>query len=156
MAHSTPRRRLIVLLAIAVVPWTVVFIGNEVTLLFPFGVFNSNPPQLTDLYTLLSFGWRLPRNPELVPLSYTFYALALAGVAVGVARDGAEPERLTAGLLVLAGVTHVGVAYSVAYKLQWTPVPFGALLLFAVAWWFYWDDLRTLVVSPRRETERDD
>jgi uncharacterized protein (TIGR04206 family) len=152
VAHSTPGRRLLALLAVAVVPWTVVFIGNEVTLLFPFGVFNSNPPQLMDLYTLLSFGWRLPRNPELVPLSYTFYALALVSVAVGAVRD-AEPERLTAGLLVLAGVTHVGVAYSVAYRLQWTPVPVGSLLLLAAAWWFYWDDLQTLVVSPRGDVE---
>jgi uncharacterized protein (TIGR04206 family) len=153
VATSTPRRRLLALLAVAVVPWTVVFIGNEVTMLFPFGVFNSNPPELADLYTLLSYGWRLPRNPELLPLSYTFYALALACVGAGVLREGLEPERLTAGLLVLAGVTHVGVAYSVAYRLQWTPVPVGSLLLLATAWWYYWEDLRTLVVSPRRDLE---
>lgn len=122
-------------------------------MLFPFGVYNSNPPQLADLYTLLSYGWELPRNPELVPLSYAFYALALASIGVGVVRDGLEPERLTAGLLVLAGVTHLGVAYSVAYRLRWTPVPVGAVLLLTAAWWFYWDDLRTLVVAPRRDLE---
>jgi uncharacterized protein (TIGR04206 family) len=153
VAHSTPRRRLLALLAIAVVPWTIVFIGGEVTLLFPFGVFNSNPPQVTDLYTLLSFGWRLPRNPHFLPLSYSFYAIALVSVAAGVANETYEPTRLTAGLLALAGGTHIAITPSVAYKLYWTPVPFGAVLLFAAAWWFYWDDLRTLVVSPQRELE---
>jgi uncharacterized protein (TIGR04206 family) len=106
VAHSTPRRRLLALLAIAVVPWTAVFIGGEVTLLFPFGVFNSNPPQVTDLYTLLSFGWRLPRNPHFLPLSYSFYAIALVSVAAGVANETYEPTRLTAGLPVPEGFTH--------------------------------------------------
>jgi uncharacterized protein (TIGR04206 family) len=152
VAHSTPRTRLFVLLALAVIPWTVVFIADEVTLLFPFGVYNSNPPQLTDLYTLVSYGWRLPRNPELIILSYGFYACALASVTAGALMD-VEPERFTAGLLVLAGATHVGVSYSVAYKLLWTPVPFGAILLLGAAWWFYWEDLKTLVVSPQRDIE---
>jgi uncharacterized protein (TIGR04206 family) len=146
MTHSTARQRLLTLLALAVVPWTVVFIRGEVTLFFPFGVVNTNPLAFADILTLFSRGWGLPRNPDLLPLSYVFYTLALASAVAGL--FDREPTRLTAGLLVLAGLTHLGVAYSVVHRLGYTPVPFGAVLLVAAAWWFYWPDLRSVLFAP--------
>ena len=146
MAHSTPRRRLLALLALALVPWTVVFIGNQVTLFFPFGVVNTDPLSLVDLLTWFAGGGALPRNPELLPLSYLFYLGALVSALAGL--WGREAPRLTAGLLVLAGLTHLGVAYSVLHRIAYLPVPVGALLALALAWWFYWPDLRTVLFAP--------
>jgi len=146
VAHSTPPRRLVALLALGVVPWTAVLVGSELTLFFPFGVLNTNPLELTVLTEWFAGGGRLPRNPELLPLSYLFYLGALLGVLAGV--RGREPARLTAGLLVLAGLTHLGVSYSVLHRVAYVPVPVGALLALAAAWWFYWPDLRTILFAP--------
>ena len=146
MAHSTPGRRLLVLLAVALVPWTVVFVGHEVTLFFPVGVLDWNTRSFVPLHTWFAGGGRLPRNPELLPLSYLFYALALLSAAAGL-RDRESP-RLTVGLLVLAGVAHLGVAYSVLHRVAYAPVPVGPFLLAAVAWWFYWPDLRAVLAAP--------
>jgi uncharacterized protein (TIGR04206 family) len=144
--HSTPGRRLVALVALAFVPWTVILIYGEVTLVFPFGFFNTNPPALVDLYTLLAAGGGLPRNPELLPASTLLYAGALVSAAAALV-DREDP-RLTAGLLVLAGIAHLGVAYAVVHRLRYTPIPFGALLLLVAAWWFYWPSLRALVLAP--------
>jgi uncharacterized protein (TIGR04206 family) len=145
--HGTPGRRLGVIAALAFVPWTVISIYGEWTLVFPFGFFNTNPPQLVDLYTMLFVaGGGLPRNPELLPLSVLFFAVAVASAAAGLL--GREDPRLTAGMLVLAGIAHLGVAYSVSHRIHYTPVPLGALLLFVVAWWYYWPSLRATLMAP--------
>ena len=146
MAHSTPRRRLFALLALGAVPWTVVVIGDQLTLFFPGGVLNTDPIAFVDLFTWFAGGGGLPRNPELLPLSYLFYLGAILSAAAGLWNR--EPPRLTAGLLVLAGIAHLGVAYSVLHRIAYLPVPVGPLLAFAVAWWFYWPDLRTVVFAP--------
>ncbi|TSD15755.1 TIGR04206 family protein [Haloglomus irregulare] len=145
--HAGPRRRFGAILSLAFVPWTVISIYSEWTLVFPFGFFNTSPPQLVDLYTMLFVaGGGLPRNPGLLPLSVLFYLLALGSAAVAL--GDREDPRLTAGLLVLAGVAHLGVAYSVSHRLYYTPVPFGALLMLVVAWWYYWPSLRATVMAP--------
>ncbi|MFB6205875.1 MAG: TIGR04206 family protein [Haloglomus sp.] len=145
--HGTPKRRLAVIAALALVPWTVILIGGELTLVFPFGFFNTNPPELVDIYTFLFVAaGQLPRNPELLPLSVLFYLGALVSAAAGMV-DREDP-RLTAGLLVLAGVAHLGVAYSVSHRIYYTPIPFGALLMLGVAWWYYWPSLRATIMAP--------
>ncbi|WP_276257571.1 TIGR04206 family protein [Haloglomus litoreum] len=145
--HGSPRRRFAVVAALAVVPWTVILIYGEVTLVFPFGFLNTNPPELIDTYTLLVVAkGGLPRNPELLPLSILFYLVALASAGAGLV--GREDPRFTAGLLVLAGGSHLGVAYAFSHRLAYTPVPFGAVIMFAVAWWYYWPSLRATVMAP--------
>lgn len=145
--RGTPRRRLAAVAALAVVPWTVIRIHGELTLVFPWGFLNTNPVELIDTYTLLVVaGGGLPRNPELLPLSILFYAVALGSAAAALV-DREDP-RLTAGLLVLAGVAHLGVAHAFSHRLNYTPIPFGALLMPAVAWWYYWLSLRALLLAP--------
>jgi uncharacterized protein (TIGR04206 family) len=145
--HGSPGRRLAVIAALAVVPWTVILVYGEVTLVFPFGFLNTNPPELIDIYRLLVVAkGGLPRNPELLPLSILFYLVALASAAAGLV--GREDPRFTAGILVLAGLSHLGVAYAFSHRLAYTPVPFGAVLMVAVAWWYYWPSLRAAVMAP--------
>ena len=146
-ALRAARRRWLALAGCGALPWTAIVIGSELTLLFPYGVFNSNPPVLTDLVTLLGYGWRLPRNPQLLVSSYSFYGLALLSATVGLVRPAREPVRLTAGLGVLAALTHLAIVPSVAYRLGWTPLPVGSLVLVGVLWWWYGDALARLV-SP--------
>jgi uncharacterized protein (TIGR04206 family) len=45
------------------------------------------------------------------------------------------------------------VSYSVLHRLRYTPVPVGALLLVAAAWWFYWPDLRSVLFAPGGDAE---
>lgn len=133
--------------ALAVVPWTVIRIHGELTLVFPWGFLNTNPVELVDTYTLLVVaGGGLPRNPELLPLSILFYLVALASAAAGLL-DREDP-RFTAGMLVLAGLTHLGVAYAFSHRRPYTPFPFGALLMVVLAWWYYWPSLRAAVLAP--------
>lgn len=145
--HASPRRRLVAVAALAVVPWTVIFIYGEVTLVFPWGFLNTNPLELIDTYTLLVVaGGGLPRNPQLLPLSILFWIVALSSAAAGLI-DREDP-RFTAGLLVLAGLSHLGVAYAFSHRLAYTPVPFGTLVMFVVAWWYYWPSLRATAMAP--------
>jgi uncharacterized protein (TIGR04206 family) len=43
-ALRAARRRWLALAGCGALPWTAIVIGSELTLLFPYGVFNSNPP----------------------------------------------------------------------------------------------------------------
>jgi uncharacterized protein (TIGR04206 family) len=144
VARATPRRRLAVLLALAVLPWTVVLIGAGVTLVFPFGLVTADASvSFVSLPTLLARGGGLPRNPELLPASVVLYLGALASAAGGVL--GREDPRVTGGLLALAGVAHLGVSYALMHRLAYTPLPVGALALVACAWWYYWPTVRSTV-----------
>jgi len=138
MARATPRRRLAAVLALGLVPWTVILIRDQATLVFAFGLLNTSPVELVWLTEFLALGGRLPRTPELLLASVALYAGAIASAAGGVA--GREDPRLTGGLLALAGVAHLGVSYSVLHRIAYTPLPVGALLLVACAWWYYWPE----------------
>lgn len=134
MARATPHHRLAVLLALALVPWTVILVGDTVTLVFPFGFVQVDPPGLVPLPELLARGGGLPRNPALLPASVALYVGALASATAALV-DREDP-RVTGGLLAFAGLAHHGVAYSVLHRVAYTPVPLGALLLLACAWWY--------------------
>jgi uncharacterized protein (TIGR04206 family) len=149
MAHGSPRTRLLALLALAVLPWTVILVGSAFTFAFPFAFVTTGPLSTVWLWDLLRFGGGLPRSPLLLPLAALLYVLAVVSALGGV--RGREDPRLTAGLLVLAGVAHLGVAWSVLHRLAYTPVPAGVVVVFGVAWWFYWPDLRALLLAPVSE-----
>ena len=144
MAYATPRKRLLAVFALLAVPWTVLSLGDEYTLVFGFGLFNTNPPQLVTIYEyLFRFTAGLATLPDYLlawPTSLLLYCGALASALGGV--FGFEDRRVTAGLLVFAGFTQISVAFGLSRALGRLAIPLGTGVLWVVAWWFYWPALR--------------
>lgn len=149
MAYSTPWRRLLAVALLAAVPWTVVLVGGEYTALFAFGLFNTNPPQLVTLYAYL---FRFTAGPATLPeylvawpTSFLLYCGALASALGGVL--GREDRRVTAGLLIFAGLAQLSVALGLSRVTGRLAIPLGTACLWVLAWWFYWPDLRGTVLA---------
>ncbi|WP_435197243.1 TIGR04206 family protein [Natronomonas sp. EA1] len=155
MAHGSPRRRLLAILLLGLLPWTVLFIGRDVvSFVFLPGLLDYNPavtPPLrgVPVWELFAAGGGLPRNPEAWPASALLYLLSLASACAGVL--GREDPRLTGGALALAGVAHLLVSGAFLHRLAYTPVPIGPVCALALAWWYYWSDVRALVLAPLPE-----
>jgi uncharacterized protein (TIGR04206 family) len=144
MAYSTPTKRLLSVAALLAVPWTILSLGGEYTLVFAFGLFNTNPPQLVTLYAYL---FRFTAGPATLPqyllawpTSFLLYCSALASALGGVL--GREDRRVTAGLLVFAGFAQLSVALGLSRITGRLAIPLGTACLWGLAWWFYWPDLR--------------
>ena len=143
--HATSRRRLAAVASLLAVPWTALLIDySGVTVLnglFPLFVLDYNSGvdpavRLIPVWRFFAAGGGLPRNPELWPASVLLYLVALASAAAGALFDR-EDARLTGGALALAGIAGLGVAVSFTHRLRYTPVPVGAILACALAWWYY-------------------
>jgi uncharacterized protein (TIGR04206 family) len=139
----TPRRRLVAVLALLCVPWSVLtFAAGDVTLLFAWGLVDPGSAGVTSLYHFLFVHTAgLPAFILAWPLSVALYLLAV-GSASGAAVVGREDPRVTGGLLVLAGVTQVSLARGFSVQPGRSAWPVGALALAAVAWWVYWPRVR--------------
>lgn len=144
-ALASPRRRLLAVALLLATPWTVLLIvrpdGTAVNGLFPLFVLDVNagvepPLRFIPTWRFFLAGGGIPRNPELWPASILLYLVALASAVAGVVTDR-EDLRLTGGVLALAGLAGLGVAYSFTHRLAYTPVPVGSLLALALAWWYY-------------------
>ena len=141
---SSPRRRLAAVACLGLLPWTVVLLDGEASLVFGFGLANTNPPTLVNLYDyLFVYTGGLPGRLQAWPAGVVLYVGALASAAGGL--RSFEDPRLTGGLLVFAGLSHGHVAYGL-YRVYGTSpatvLPVGALATWAVAWWFYWPLVR--------------
>jgi uncharacterized protein (TIGR04206 family) len=136
IARDRPTARALGALAVGVLPWTVVLRRGELDAVFLFGLFNTNPPHLVDVYSYLFVFTTGPANlPDRLlawPVSTALFCLALASLALGVL--GREDRRVTAGLFALAGIAHLQVTFGLL-RLGETAVPVGALLSFVLAWW---------------------
>jgi len=151
---SSPRRRLAVVLLATLLPWTVVLFGDEATFVFSFGLVNTNPPRLVNLYDyLFVFTDGLPRRLQAWPAGFFLHAGALASASTGL-RDAEDP-RLTGGLLLFAGFAHAQVAAGLyrTYGGAAGPLvlPVGALVAWAVVWWYYWPLVRKRGLVTERE-----
>jgi len=153
--RASPRRRLLAVALLLATPWTVLLIvrpdGTAVNGLFPLFVLDANaavepPLRVIPTWRFFLAGGGIPRNPELWPASILLYFVALASAVAGVVADWEDP-RLTGGTLALAGAAGLGVAYSFSHRLAYTPVPVGALLALALAWWYYGPAFRDAVVE---------
>jgi uncharacterized protein (TIGR04206 family) len=137
------RRDLVVVAALAAVPWSVqVFTTGDATFLFAWGLVNVNPLHVTTLTDFLfRYTMGLPDYILAWPLGVLFWALAVVSAAVG-AVAGREDGRVTAGLLVLAGLTQLSVAAEFSLQPNRVAYPVGTAVLWAVVWWRYWPRIR--------------
>ena len=142
-AASTPCT-LAALLALLAVPWSIqTFAVGDVTFLFPWGLLNTSPLQVTDLHVFLfEHTVGLPGFILAWPMSVLLYATAVGSAALGVAR-GREDPRVTGGLLVLAGVAQLSVAWGFSIQPGRIAYPTGTVALWGAAWW-YWSRVRRL------------
>lgn len=136
--------RLLALAALAAVPWTVVP-GNSLALVFPWGLASLDPLAVTWLHEYLGAVGTLPRSLQGWPVSGFAYALALASAMMGT--WDREDRRVTGGLLVLAGASHLLVTVWLVRGGR-VGIPVGTVFLWAVAWWFHAGDLRELFADP--------
>jgi len=104
-----PRRRLAAVVAAGLLPWTVLFIGTELTVLFSFGLFNTNPPQLVSIFGyFVRYTDALPSFIESWGTGVLLYLLALGSAVSGVLWR--EDHRITALALLGAALSQIGVA----------------------------------------------
>jgi uncharacterized protein (TIGR04206 family) len=135
----TTARTVAVLLALLFVPWSVqVFSGRDATFLFAWGLFNTNPLSVTTLPDFLFvYTQGLPEYILAWPLSVVLYALALVSAVIGW-RTGHEDPRVTAGLLVVAAIAQLRLAWGFSVQPTRTAWPTGTAALLVVVWWCYW------------------
>ena len=135
-------RRLLVYAALFVVPWSVVNARGVVTLVFPFGLLNFGPLQVTDVVSYATvYTQRLPEFLLGWPVGVGLYLAGLASVLSGLL-FGREDPRFTAGLFVFAGVTQITLVLGFSRRVGTTAVPVGAVLLWLAVWWFDWPAIR--------------
>jgi uncharacterized protein (TIGR04206 family) len=138
---SNVRSRLpaLAFLGLLAVPWSVqVFSGRDATLLFAWGLVNTNPPMVTTLPEFLFlYTQGLPEYILAWPLSVGLYVIALASAAVGWT-TGREDPRVTAGLLAVAAVAQTQLAFGFSVQPNRVAWPVGSAALLAVAAAHYW------------------
>ena len=135
-------RRLLVYVALFLVPWSVVNARGVVTLVFPFGLLNFVPLHLTDIVSFATVNSR--RLPDFLlgwPVGVGLYLAGVASLVSGLLL-GHEDPRLTAGLFAFAGVTQVTLALGFTRRVGTTAVPVGAVLLWVAVWWYDWPAIR--------------
>jgi uncharacterized protein (TIGR04206 family) len=142
-------RRLAAILALGLVPWSLVFAGNELTLIFSFALVDPQPLYVTDLYTYVTAYTRgLPQFLRAWPIGTGIYALALASALSGVLFDR-EDRRVTALLLVLVGLTQLSFAWGFTRRTYTVAMPIATVFAWSIVWWFDWETLRSLAPASR-------
>ncbi|MFB6183727.1 MAG: TIGR04206 family protein [Haloarculaceae archaeon] len=142
------RARLLAVLAVGVVPWTVVYTRGFVTLVTPVALIDPVTGTVTTVVEYLQYTIGAPPSlmmPWLVAVG--IYVLALASAALAF-RDR-EDRRVTGGLLVLLGVTQVSLSIGFGRRPTYLAVPVATATCWAVAWWGYRTDLRRIVAGSR-------
>jgi uncharacterized protein (TIGR04206 family) len=143
VAGRSTRTAVLAILALVVVPWSVqTFSAGGVSFVFAWGLVTPGPLSVTTIYEYL-FVYTVGLPPYILawPLSVLLWALALASALVGHL-TGREDVRVTAALLVFAGLAQVSLARGFALQPYRSAFPLGTVLLWATAWWLYGADLR--------------
>lgn len=138
-----PSRRLLAVVLAGFLPWSLVFAGSELTLVFSFGLVDPRPLYLTDIvsYTFV-YTRGLPQYLFAWPLGTGLYLLAVGSALSGDVFDR-EDRRVTAVLLVLVGLTQLSFAWGFSRQGRTVAVPLGTVACWTVVWWFDWPTLRT-------------
>ena len=131
------RRRLVVVALLGLLPWTVLVIGSELTLVFPAGLVNTNPLQFVSIYDFFfRFTEGVPSFIESWRTGVLLYLLALVSALSGVVWR--EDPRITALALVGAALSQVGVFLGFNRRLGSLAIPVGTVAILAAVWWYYW------------------
>jgi uncharacterized protein (TIGR04206 family) len=138
MDGTSSRRALAAVLGLLVLPWSIqLYASGATTILFPWG---SVTPSVASVTTLAEFLLRytagLPGWLYAWPISALLYGLGVLSAAVG-ALGGREDVRLTAGLLVLAGVGNLWLAWGFSFQPGRIAIPVGTAALWGVVWVVY-------------------
>ena len=153
MAGRSRRTAVLAILALGLVPWSVqTFSAGGVSLVFAWGLVTPGPLSVTTVYEYL-FVYTAGLPPYILawPVSVLLWVLALASALVGHL-TGREDVRVTAALLVFAGLAQVSLARGFALQPYRTAYPLGTVVLWAAAWWLYGAELRR---SFGRERSRE-
>jgi len=133
---SRPASVVAVVLAVGVVPWSVqTFVGGEVFLRFAWGGVSFEPAVVAQPL------WSYPlfSGPPLLfrwGASVVCWGGAVASAATG--RLGLEDPRVTAGLLVVAGLLNLVVAVQFGVQPTRTGYPTGTAAAWLAAAWRVW------------------
>lgn len=144
MDAETRRRRVVLaILAAGLPPWSIqVYFDGPVSFLFPWGTTTPSTGSLTTIYHyFFVYTAGVPGYVLGWPVSVGLWALALVSAVVAV-RFGRDDARVTAGLLVLAGVAQFDLALGFSFQPGRVAVPLGTAMLWAVAGWVYWSAAR--------------
>jgi len=132
-----PRRRLGAVVLVGLLPWTVLLIGGELTLVFPAGLVNTNPLQFVSIYDFfVRYTTGLPAFIQSWGTGVLLYTLALVSALSGVVWR--EDSRITALSLLGAGLSQIGVFLGFNRRLGYVAVPVGTVVILALVWWYYW------------------
>jgi uncharacterized protein (TIGR04206 family) len=130
------KRRLLGILVLGIIPWSVIMTGGFVMLVFPFGFLNVDPWHLLTLPEYLRFSAQTTQYIGAWPIGALLYAVTLLSAVGGV--FGYEDRRLTGGFLVSTALSQIPFVLGFAQRLKYSAYPVGIVLMFVVAWWFYW------------------
>ncbi|WP_136716206.1 TIGR04206 family protein [Halorientalis salina] len=152
---ATPRRRLLAVLVLAVVPWTVVFARGTATLFFPFGFVT---PEVLSFTAIWDYYLRYTAGPGSLPQYLVAYGIAavLLGIALVNALSGRfwrEDARVTAAVLVLAGLSNVLFAVGFLRLPGYTAVPVGTVLCWGVVWRYYGTAFRRILFVAEHDSD---
>ncbi|WP_224332331.1 TIGR04206 family protein [Haloprofundus halobius] len=143
-AHESTRTRtrlLLLLLSLLLLPWSVLLVdGRPATLVFPWGLFDpasGNAVSLSGYLFEFTGGFRsLPAYLRAWPASVVAFLFAIASATGGVLFDR-EDSRVTAALLVIAGLGQLSLAVGFTQAGGRLALPVGTAALWAVAWLRY-------------------
>lgn len=126
------RVQTLVLLSLLVLPWTIFAYPSGTRYVFAWGLLSPDPVHVTTIYAyLFELTAGLPRSLLAWPLSVLLYAGALLSTIVGLL-FGREDERVTIGLLIVAGASHASFALS-ASRQAVVALPIATVVLWALA-----------------------
>ncbi|MFW6017344.1 MAG: TIGR04206 family protein [Halapricum sp.] len=146
---SSPRRRLLLVVLVGVVPWTLVTTRGLTTLFFPFGFLGVGEPWrvVTISEYLFVYTQGLPDYVYAWPVGVGLYLLAVLSAALGLVDR--EDRRVTAGLLVLVGLTQLQFALGWGGRPAYLAVPVASITTIVLVWWVYWPDLKGVFFEAR-------
>lgn len=131
------RRRAFVVLALGVIPWTLITTTSTVTLVLPFGLVDANSWHLLTLFEYLYLsGGQIAPFLRAWPIGALLYVCGLMSAVGGI--FGREDPRLTGGFLVLTAVSQIPLVLGFSRRVGYSVFPVGIVLMLVVVWWVYW------------------